>query len=190
MFRNRLASALLPLLLGALGCEAGAAPGTSRTAPKPTALAAKAPNPVAPVPVAAAPPPAPAKNGVEFRGNVEWHTWEEGLAIAAKESKPIFVLVYADWCPHCRELGPVFADPRVEALSKRFVMVRQNHDDDPPWLQPYNQKYGQYVPRIFFFNSKGQIREDVTSGHPRYPYFYAAEHAELLTASMQRVAGS
>jgi len=34
------------------------------------------------------------------------------------------------------------------------------------------------------------MREDITSGHPRYPFFYAAEHSELLTASMRRVVGS
>jgi thiol-disulfide isomerase/thioredoxin len=178
---------LIALALSA--CESGSAPSASGTpppqaAPKPAPAAAKPPDPV---PAAAQPAPS---HGVDFKGNIHWHTWEEARKIAAQESKPIFVLVYADWCPHCRELGPVFADPQIEALSKRFVMVRQNHDDDPPWLQPYNQKYGGYVPRIFFFDSAGKMREEITSGHPRYPYFYAAEHTEFLTASMRRVVGS
>jgi thiol:disulfide interchange protein len=152
-------------------------------------VAAPPPAP-APLPTPAAPAPAAPANGVEWKGNIQWHTWAEALPIASRESKPILVLVYADWCPHCRELGPVFADPQIELLSKRFVMVRQNHDDDPVWLQPYNQKYGAYVPRIFFFDSGGKMREDITSGHPRYPFFYAAEHAEFLKASMRRVVGS
>ena len=89
-----------------------------------------------------------------------------------------------------RSLGPVFADPEIEALAKRFVMVRQNHDEEPPWLTPYNQKYGGYVPRIFFFDSSGKLREDITSGHPRYPYFYAAQEPAFLKKSMRRVVGS
>jgi len=127
--------------------------------------------------------------GVEWRGSVEWHTWNDGLALAGKSGKPIFVLVYADWCPHCRTLGPIFAEPEMEALAKHFVMVRQNHDDDPAWLQPYKQ-YGSYVPRIFFFDPRGKLREDVTSGHPRYPYFYASEQPAFLKQSMRRVIGS
>jgi thiol-disulfide isomerase/thioredoxin len=144
---------------------------------------------VAPAQAPAPSPPSPA-SGVEWQGNVKWHTWNEGLSIAAKESKPIMVLVYADWCPHCRALGPVFADPEIEALATHLVMVRQNHDEDPSWLQPYNEKYGGYVPRIFFFDSTGKIRADLTSGHPRYPFFYAAEASDLLKQSMRRAISS
>jgi thiol:disulfide interchange protein len=185
-------SALLALLC-TFACQSGDAPSAGKqTAPIPTA-AAVVPAAVArtadPVPAAPARPAEPG-HAVEWKGNVAWHTWSEGLSLAARESKPILVLVYADWCPHCRELSPVFADPEVEALAKRLVMVRQNHDDDPSWLQPYNQKYGGYVPRIFFFDSGGKIRDDLTSGHPRYPYFYAAEASDLLKRSMRRAIGS
>jgi hypothetical protein len=46
------------------------------------------------------------------------------------------------------------------------------------------------VPRIFFFDSGGKIREELTSGHPRYPYFYAAEASDLLKRSMRQAIGS
>lgn len=181
-------SALLALLF-TLSCQSGDSPSAlKRTAPT-KAAAAPAARTAEPTPE---PPTRPAAHGqgVEWKGNVVWHTWNEGLSLAARESKPILVLVYADWCPHCRELSPVFADPEIEALAKRLVMVRQNHDDDPAWLQPFNEKYGGYVPRIFFFDSGGKIREDLTSGHPRYPYFYAAEASDLLKRSMRRAIGS
>lgn len=152
---------------------------------------APAPAPVAPPsPPAAALGAAPSPTAISWHGNVAWHTWEEALPLARKESKPIFLLVYADWCPHCRALGSVFSDPEVAELSKRFVMVRQNHDDAPQWLEPYTQKYGGYVPRIFFFDPAGKLREDITSGHPRYPFFYAAEQPEFLKKAMRRVTSS
>jgi thiol-disulfide isomerase/thioredoxin len=178
------------LVLSMLGCESGVGPGqTDQRAPPVATALPVAPPVVAPAALPTAPQPAPG-HGVEWKGNIEWHTWDDARTIATRDSKPMLVLVYADWCPHCRELGPVFADPQIEQLSKRFVMVRQNHDDDPAWLQPYNQKYGGYVPRIFFFEPSGKLREDITSGHPRYPFFYAAEHSEFLKASMRRAAGS
>jgi thiol-disulfide isomerase/thioredoxin len=177
------------------GCKSGSPPRGNKTTSAPAvtapALAETAPPKGAPEPPepAAAPAEPAQKDGVKWTGNVAWRTWEEALPLAKRESKPILVVVYADWCPHCRTLAPAFGDPQVEALAKHFVMVRQNNDDDPAWLEPY-KKHGGYVPRVFFFDSKGQLRDDITSGHPRYPFFYAAEHIDLLKQSMRRVIGS
>jgi thiol:disulfide interchange protein len=187
--QNRHAS--FSVLLVVTACEAGNSPLASRqrapvtTVQKPPAATAA---PAAAPKRAGEHPDNP--NGVQWHGSIEWHEWSAARDIANRSSKPIMVVVYADWCPHCRALGPVFADPEVETLSKRFVMVRQNHDDSPAWLEPYNQKFGGYVPRIFFFDQNGKMREDLTSGHPRYPYFYAAEQPEFLKRSMRQAAGS
>jgi thiol:disulfide interchange protein len=178
------------------GCKSGSAPRANKTTSAPavtapklgeTAAALREPQPAEPAPAPAN--PAPKEGGVKWTANVAWRTWEEALPLAKRESKPILVVVYADWCPHCRTLAPAFGDPQIEALAKHFVMVRQNDDDDPAWLEPY-KKFGGYVPRVFFFDSKGQLRDDITSGHPRYPFFYAAEHIDFLKQSMRRVMGS
>lgn len=131
-----------------------------------------------------------AQDRVILPDSIRWHSWEAGLARARAESKPMMVVVYADWCPKCRALGPVFEDPQIAALAERLVMVRQDHDAAPAWLKPFNEKYGGYVPRIFFFTPDGKIRENVTSGHPRYPYFYAASHVNVLKRSMRQAIGS
>lgn len=176
-------------LVALVACRSGDGPrGTRKITPE--ARAAPATTRTLPAPPAAQPAGDHAAGGVDWHGNITWHTWAEALPLARKESKPILLLVYADWCPHCRALGAVFSDPEIGELAKRFVMVRQNHDDAPPWLEPYTQKYGGYVPRIFFFDSDGKIRDDITSGHPRYPYFYAAEQPEFLKSSMRRITSS
>jgi len=183
--------ALLPALLVFTACEAGNSPLASRQrAPAVTAVQKPPTGVAAPTPPkrAGAHPDNP--SGVQWQGSIEWREWTDARDIANRASKPIMVVVYADWCPHCRALGPVFSDPEVETLSKRFVMVRQNHDESPAWLEPYNQKFGGYVPRIFFFDQNGKMREDLTSGHPRYPYFYAAEQPEFLKRSMRQAVGS
>lgn len=122
-------------------------------------------------------------------GRVDWRSWEEGVVRAKEEGRPMMVVVYADWCPRCKALEGVFDEPDVLALSRRLVMIRQDHDEGPPWLRKLDAEHGSYVPRIFFFSSDGRLLKDATSGHPRYPYFYAAEHPEFLKRTMRKVAG-
>ncbi|MEZ4466068.1 MAG: thioredoxin family protein [bacterium] len=113
-----------------------------------------------------------------------WLDWEAGLARAQADKKPILLLVYADWCPRCRELTPVFSDPEVLALSKKLVMVRQNSDARPAFLEKFDS-LGGYVPRLFFLTPDGSLREDIGSGHPRYPYFYTPGQIDALKAAMR-----
>lgn len=179
-------------LIALAACKSGDAPGhitenrpaPAQAAPQPTV------RPSREVAVAAHPTQAAEKTHVEWPTSIEWHSWQEALAKARAESKPIMVIVYADWCPKCRALAPVLDDPEIVRLSKKMVVVRQNHDEEAPWLDAINEKFGGYVPRIFFFDSTGKMREDVTSGHPQYPYFYAAQQIEFLRRSMRQVAGT
>ena len=98
--------------------------------------------------------------------------------------------MYADWCPHCRNLKAVFADPEIMKLSESMVMVRQNSEaDDAGWLSSRVGSYGSYVPRIFFLSPQGAVRPEITSTNPKYPYFYTPEGVALLKASMKRAAG-
>ncbi len=144
---------------------------------------------------AVAPPKAPAPRGhaagahIEWDGPVQWKTWEEGSALAKAESKPLCLVVYADWCPRCRELAPVFARPDVVALAEKVVMVRHSNDDRAPWLQALNDKYGGYVPRVFFMLPDGTVREDLNSGHPKYPYFFTPASVEALKRGLTTLAG-
>lgn len=190
------AGAALLAAVAAGGCDEGSAKGGPLVLPDPGATAktlattgagALAPVPVVRPPSLGATSPRKAAHGstMEFVDKIGWRTWEEGKAEAAKQGKPIFLLVYADWCPKCRALAPVFADREIEALAERYVMVRQNADaDDAAWLESDLGEYGSYVPRIFFFESNGTVRADVTSGHAKYPYFYSPEQGALLKKKM------
>jgi len=135
--------------------------------------------------------PHTAKRGkppIKWVDDIDWKGWSEGRALSAESGKPMCLVVYADWCPRCKELAPVFANPEVKALADKLVMVRADNDERPEWLAAYAQ-HGSYVPRIFFFDAAGQIREDVTSGHPRFPFFYTPRNLAALKASMRKAAG-
>ncbi|MGE0324940.1 MAG: thioredoxin family protein [Polyangiaceae bacterium] len=125
--------------------------------------------------------------GIEWAGNIDWLSYEAGFSKAKSEKKPLCVVVYADWCPRCKELAQVFRQPQIERLAKDLVMVRQNADEPSEWLNtPPLAAHGKYVPRVFFFDRKGSFDAAITSGHPRYPFFYAAAAPQMLTSSMQK----
>jgi len=126
----------------------------------------------------------------DWPGDVEWHGYDDGLAIAKQSKKPIMLFVHADWCSKCRALKPIFAQAEFEKLAKDFVMVQQDADQDPPWLEALNQQYGSYVPRIFFMNADGTVREELKSPSQRYPYFYTAGQASQLEKSMRSGLGA
>lgn len=109
---------------------------------------------------------------IKWGSDVNWQTWDEGSKLAAKEGKPIVLVVYADWCPRCRELAPVFKTPEIVALTKDLVMVLQDSDAKPAWLKEKYGATGSYVPRILFLNADGTLRTDLTSGNGKYPFYY------------------
>lgn len=173
------------------GCriEQGSAP-----APRATRATVAAPAPATAAPAsarAAAPTPAPraeaGEKKVHLPAEVAWQTWDKGLERARTERKPVMLVVYTDWCPHCRDLGPVLARPEVVELSKRMVMISQDADERPTWLaERFDGPYGSYVPRVFFLTSEGAVREDLQGGNPKYPYFFAPQAPDQLVAAMRR----
>lgn len=199
---NRIAApSLVALLALALGCapkEPAEAPvaekkAAEQAAPKAEQAAPKAEK-AAPKAVALKKPTPgerKAKRAIDWpEQGVEWvEDWAAARARSAETGKPICLVVYADWCPRCKELAPLFAEPDLVTASKGLVMVRQDNDARPDWLQQYAEQ-GSYVPRIFFFGADGNLRTDITSGHPRYPFFYSSRQKAALVKSMKTAAGA
>ena len=54
--------------------------------------------------------------------------YKSAVELAKKAGKPIFVMLYADWCPHCNTMKKeVFSDPDVMTfLNQNFVCVWKN----------------------------------------------------------------
>lgn len=130
--------------------------------------------------------PLPASAAIDWAGPIKWQTWEAGTKEAAAKKKPMLLLVFAEWCPHCRSLAPAFQDKEVVQLAKNLVMIRQNADDKPAWLQERFGRFGSYVPRIFFLKPDGTVAEEIVSGHPRFPYFFQASKIQQLRDAMKK----
>ena len=61
----------------------------------------------------------------------KWLDFNDGLAKARSEDKPIFVEFYTDWCPYCRKFQKETVKDRNVArmLAETFVYVRFNAED-------------------------------------------------------------
>jgi thiol:disulfide interchange protein len=59
---------------------------------------------------------------------IKWQSYDEGLAQAKKSNKPVCLILYTEWCPHCTNYSKVFHDPKVVKMSEEFVMIRLDAD--------------------------------------------------------------
>ena len=134
--------------------------------------------------------PALAADAISWGTAVPWLDFDDAVARATAEGKAVGVVVYADWCPKCRALAPAFTEGPVLQASTKVLWVLQNSDERPEWLEQRFGQFGNYVPRIFFLKPDGSVDPEITSGHPRFPYFYLAGKPEALVASIDRAAAA
>ena len=118
---------------------------------------------------------------------VSWRPYALGLRDAGREHKPIVLVFYTDWCPHCHNFSRVFHDPRVVEASRGFVMIRVERDGDPELSQEYAPD-GDYVPRTFFLLPNGEVLDQLDAGRPEFRYFLDEYEPDELLALMQRAA--
>jgi len=165
-------SLLLALAIALVGCDAPGVRSAEVPSEKPVSTKSSADR-------------APQKPGdIEWGNAIAWRDWDVALRTAKAENKSVCVLVYADWCPRCKELAPEFRKPEVVSAAAGLIMVRQDQDESAAWPEEKLGRFGKYVPRILFLDPNGEVREDLSSGHPRYPYFYAPLVTDRLLANM------
>lgn len=118
-------------------------------------------------------------------GAIAWATYEEGLARAAAERRPIVLVFYTDWCPHCHDFSRVFHSPDVVDLAREFVMIRVERDGNRDVSEMYDFD-GEYIPRTFFLTSGGEVRSELHGNNPSFRYFVDEHESRELVALMRR----
>ena len=114
---------------------------------------------------------------------VKWVPFTDALTAAKKEKKPVCLVFYTEWCPHCQNYSGVFHDPKVVEQAKHFVMVRLDRDKEKEISSKYAPD-GEYIPRTYFLKSDGTLDPDIHAPRDNYKYFYDERDPASLLAGM------
>jgi protein-disulfide reductase (glutathione) len=136
-------------------------------------------------------PLAPAKAAAKVlewnEKEIRWHSYADGLREARRSGKPILVVFYTDWCPHCRATTALFRDDEIITLSRELVMVKVNQDRDPEISARYAPD-GLYIPRTMILKPNGELAAKIHGGNPTYRYFLDYKSTREFAGVMKRAA--
>eukprot|EP00112_Aurelia_sp_Birch-Aquarium-sp1_P009305 Seg2052.5 transcript_id=Seg2052.5/GoldUCD/mRNA.D3Y31 product="Thioredoxin domain-containing protein 12" protein_id=Seg2052.5/GoldUCD/D3Y31 len=118
--------------------------------------------------------------------HIDWKTYEEGLAIAKQEKKPVIVLIHKSYCGACKALKPKIKDSKeIAELSKQFVMINCLDDEEPSDSQ--FDIDGAYIPRMFFLDSNGIVEPSIKNELEDFKKVqYAYGDAEQIAINMKK----
>lgn len=117
--------------------------------------------------------------------NIKWMGYPEGVQAAKASGKPVLLVFYTTWCPHCTNYSKIFSDPRLVEKSKSFIMVRLDKDQNQD-LSAQFKPDGEYIPRTYFLSPQGELDDSLTADRAQYKYFYDETKADSLLAGMDR----
>jgi thiol:disulfide interchange protein len=126
-------------------------------------------------------PAASASASQETSGEIEFvEGFERGCELARRLRRPMFLFFTARWCQYCRLLaGDAFRQPEVVELSKRFVCVAIDADEEPEICRRFQVRG---YPTVIFVSHLAAPFSRVVGKHP------ASEFVLRMRAALQSVA--
>ena len=95
-------------------------------------------------------------SGVAVSQEIQWHSFNEGMARGKFEKKKVFIHFYADWCAACKAMqNSTFKDPVViAALNENFIPVKVDADREVQTASMFRIKG---LPDNWFVAEDGEI---------------------------------
>jgi thioredoxin:protein disulfide reductase len=86
------------------------------------------------------------------------HSWDEAVATARAQGRPMIVDFWADWCAACKELDrTVWSDPSVRAEAARFVPVKLDGTTESDAFDALAERFGVVgLPTVVLLDPHGR----------------------------------
>lgn len=92
---------------------------------------------------------------------IEWlEDYDVALENAMADQKPVFLLLYADWCQYCEKMmDGTLKDPWLRYFADKYVWVKINSDKEKSFKEYFEQRS---FPTMVLMNPDGEISEKMT----------------------------
>lgn len=86
---------------------------------------------------------------------IKWYNYQEGMTLAKKQNKKVFLHFYTDWCDYCKEMASTTFSNRtvVTMLNTDFVAIRVDSSKNHKVAAKYNIRP---VPDNWFLSADGE----------------------------------
>lgn len=87
---------------------------------------------------------------------IQWHTYNDGMARGKFENKKVFIHFFAEWCAACKAMEKnTFSDPAIiTALNENFIAVKVDTDREVGTASMYSVKA---LPDNWFIAANGEV---------------------------------
>jgi len=114
------------------------------------------------------------KNKIKWNsGDLTWYSHEKGIQQIKKTGKQGLLVVYADWCPACREHSKAFFNGDIVPLLENLILIKVNVDLESKISQQYDFD-GSYIPRVFALNKHSEVMHRLYNTKNEYAYYEPA----------------
>ena len=87
--------------------------------------------------------------------HINWYNYKQGMSLAKKQHKRVYLHFYTDWCDYCKEMKQTtFRNPSViKLLNNEFIAIRVNTNEETKVAGQYHIRP---VPDNWFLSEDGK----------------------------------
>lgn len=86
---------------------------------------------------------------------VRWYGYDEGMALAKKQKKKVFIYFWADWCGYCEKMEKETLSKKevISILNSNYISIKINSDAEQRLAAQY---FVRGLPTTWFLTETGE----------------------------------